>query len=85
MVVDLTTDFLSRRNIPVLEEVEDLVGRLRREGAVPAGLRIPMSGSAVPGRDMMLAESRSARTIQSWTIWLVIILLLVYYPRRSSR
>jgi RND superfamily putative drug exporter len=79
VVVDLTTDFLSRRNIPVVEKVEDLAGRLRHEGAVPAGLQISLSGSAALGRDMMLAESKSARAIESWTIWLVIILLLVFY------
>ncbi len=46
---------------------------------MPEGLRIALTGSAVLGRDTMLAESRSARAIESWTIWIVIILLLVYY------
>ena len=55
-----------------------VIGRLRLEGAVPAGLRIALTGSEVLGRDMM-RRVRERRAIHSWTIWLVIILLLVFY------
>jgi putative drug exporter of the RND superfamily len=79
VVIDLTTDFLSRRNIPVVRKVEELIGRLRGEGGVPAGLQLALTGSTVLGRDTMVAESESARAIESWTIWLIIILLLVFY------
>lgn len=49
------------------------------QGAVPAGLQLALTGSTVLGRDTMVAESESARAIESWTIWLVIILLLLFY------
>jgi len=79
VLVELTTDFLVRSNIPVVGKIEELIVHLRREGAVPAGLRLALTGSAVLGRDMMVAESESARRIDSWTIALVIILLLAFY------
>ena len=80
VVIDLTSDFLSRRNIPIVGKVDDLVGRLRREGAVPAGLRIALTGHARCSDATQCSPSpRIARAIESWTIWIVIILLLVYY------
>lgn len=79
VIIELKTDFLLRSNIPVVGEIDELIARLQREEAVPAGLRIALTGSAVLGRDMMRAESESARAIRSWTTWLVILLLLIFY------
>ncbi|HEY2154729.1 MAG TPA: MMPL family transporter, partial [Isosphaeraceae bacterium] len=45
----------------------------------PAGLRLDLTGSAALGRDMLEVEARSARRIHSWTIALVIVLVLIYY------
>ncbi len=79
VVIELTTDFMLRRNLPLLKQIDHILARLRSERAIPAGLEIDLSGSAEIGRDMMKAESKSAHTIQAWTIGIVIILLLVYY------
>jgi RND superfamily putative drug exporter len=79
VLIELTTDFLVRRNIEVVGEIDELIGRLQSERAVPTGLQLSLTGSTVLGRDMMRAESDSARRIHSWTIWLVIILLLAFY------
>jgi RND superfamily putative drug exporter len=79
VLIELTTDFLVRRNIEVVGKIDELIGRLRSDRRVPAGLELALTGSAVLGRDMMSAESDSARRIHSWTIWLVIILLLAFY------
>jgi RND superfamily putative drug exporter len=46
---------------------------------VPAGLGLDLTGSAALGRDMMGVEAESSRRIHSWTIALVILLVLVYY------
>lgn len=79
VLVDLATDYMVRRNIPVVARVDDLLKRLHREGAVPAGLQAALTGSAVLGRDMMVAESQSAHAIERWTIGLVVVLLLAFY------
>jgi RND superfamily putative drug exporter len=79
VLVEMTTDFMLRRNIPVIDRIEEFLTRLEREGAVPSGLKLDLSGSAVLGRDMIKAESESARAIQRWTVGLVIVLLLVFY------
>jgi hypothetical protein len=67
VVVELTTDFLADRNRPLLAKIEHLLHNLRAEGRVPPGLEIAMTGSAVVGRDHVLAEVRtwSARS-PSW-------------------
>src|SRR5207249_3429067 len=59
--------------------VEELIERLHREHKIPEGLDIALTGSAVVGRDVRRAELMSAHNIETWTIWLVIGLLLVIY------
>ena len=79
VVIDLTVEFLDRRAWPTVHAVEDLIERLRRENKVPDGLDIALTGSAVVGRDIRQGEQKSAQTIETWTIWLVIGLLLIIY------
>lgn len=79
VLVDLTTEFLAYSIVPPVDRIEELVEELRRDGAVPDGLEIALSGSAVLGRDRTRAKAESAEAIQSWTIWLVIALLLIVY------
>lgn len=79
VVVNLTAEFLDRSAWPTVHAVEELVERLHRENKVPEGLDMALTGSAVVGRDMRQAELKSANTIERWTIWLVIGLLLIIY------
>jgi RND superfamily putative drug exporter len=79
VVVELTTEFLSTENWPIIERIEGLVGLLRQEGKVPPGVEIAMTGSAVIGRDHTLAQLQSARATEFLTILLVIVLLVVIY------
>jgi RND superfamily putative drug exporter len=79
VIIELRTEFLLRSNIPVVGKIDDLIKRLQRDRSVPAGLRVSLTGSAAIGRDMLQAESESARAIQSWTTWIVIVLLLLFY------
>ncbi len=79
VVAELTTEFLDAQNWPVVAAVEDLIGSLKREGAVPAGLDLALTGSAVLGRDQGRAELDSARAVERWTILVVVALLLAVY------
>jgi RND superfamily putative drug exporter len=77
--VELTTDYASRRNWPVIAKVENLVAELRRGGEVPDGLEIALTGSAVIGRDHAQAELRSVRATGVLTVVLVAALLILIY------
>ena len=82
VLVELTTEFLANRNMPTIKKVEELVGKngeLDREGIVPPGLDISLSGSAVVGRDMIRAAADSARATELWTVLLVVFLLVAIY------
>jgi RND superfamily putative drug exporter len=79
VVVDLTTEFLSVRNWPVIDKINHLIHELQRQGKVPPGLEISMTGSAVIGRDHTTAELQSARDTEVLTVILVVILLMIIY------
>ncbi len=79
VVVELTTNFLADRNRPILRKIEDLLGELREKGQVPRGLEIAVTGSAVVGRDHVLAELHSVRATEAITIVLVVVLLVLIY------
>lgn len=79
VVVDLTTDLLTRRNWPTIQRIEGLIDRLDQEGKIPSGMEILLTGSAVIGRDHVRAQRESARATEFWTVLLVVILLLVIY------
>jgi RND superfamily putative drug exporter len=77
--VELTTEFLAHRNWSTIDKISDLVQQLREEGAIPPGLDIALTGSAVIGRDHSLAELQSAHNTETLTIILVIVLLIAIY------
>ncbi len=79
VVVELTTEFLSHDNWPVIDKIQNLVRTLRQQGKVPPGVDILMTGSAVVGRDHTLAELQSAHATETLTIVLVIVLLVLIY------
>lgn len=75
VIVELTSGFQQDSAKPAVSGIE----RLLAEASPPEGLELALSGSAVIGRDLDRARGESAKSVQSWTIWLVIgILLLVY-------
>ena len=77
VVLELTTDFLAKRNWPTIAKVEDLVRNLREQGKLPPGLDIAVTGSAVIGRDHSQAQLQSARATEILTLILVICLLVL--------
>jgi putative drug exporter of the RND superfamily len=79
VVVELTTPFLDRRNDRVVAAVETLVGQLREEKRIPAGLALEVTGIATAGRDLVQAELQSIRAIERWTVAIVVVLLVVLY------
>ena len=79
LVVELTTEFLSRRNWPVIDKIDNLIRDLRRQGKFPPGVDIALTGSAVIGRDHTLAQLQSARSTETLTVVLVIVLLVLIY------
>src|SRR5262249_47033566 len=79
ILVELTTAYLDRRNWAVVGEIEGLLARFRQEQQVPPGLEINLTGSATAGRDMGLAELKSAHDIEVWTFAVVVLLLLLTY------
>lgn len=79
VLVDLTTDYLSRQHWPTISKVEDVVRALRQDVNKPAGLELAVTGSAVIGRDRTQAQLHSAQATQRLTIILVIGLLILLY------
>jgi RND superfamily putative drug exporter len=79
VVIELTTSFMDPRNDPVVAAVEDVVGRLREEKGIPAGLALEVTGIATAGRDLIQAELQSVRAIERWTVVIVVALLVVLY------
>jgi putative drug exporter of the RND superfamily len=79
VVVELTTEFLSDANWPVITKIEGMVNDLRTHDKVPTGLEILVTGSAVIGRDHATAQLESVRATQLLTVVLVIGLLVAIY------
>ncbi len=79
VLVDLKTEFLNRGNKLVLGRIEELLASKEVSVAMPAGLEVNLSGSATVGRDMLVAESDSAKQTDHYTKVLVIVLLLAIY------
>ena len=77
--VELTTELLESHNWPTLKRIEDLIGDLRQQGKVPAGLDLAMTGSAVLGRDHTRAQLQSAHATELLTVVLVVGLLVFIY------
>lgn len=81
VVVELTTDLLQSRTRHTVNALFHAVEQLQQVGEIPGGLEIAFTGSAAVGRDQMQAEVQSARSIEFWTVWIIIGLLLIVYRR----
>jgi RND superfamily putative drug exporter len=79
VLADLKTDFMDLRNREPVKSVESLLMELRHAESVPQGLMISVSGSATMGRDLNIAQGKSARAVELATLLLVIALLVFIY------
>lgn len=79
IVIELTTEFLDRRNGLVVARLERLLESPEFLSKKPIGLVLALSGSATVGRDMLRAETDSASRTELYTKVLVIVLLLLLY------
>jgi RND superfamily putative drug exporter len=79
VVMELTSEFLSKGNWPTVARVEQFVTDLHANGKPPPGLDIHLTGSAVVGRDHTVAELRSAKATENLTVLLVVGLLILIY------
>jgi len=85
VIMELTTEFTQRKNDPLINKIEEAVGRpgkpgeLQLEKGFPRGLELSLSGEATVGRDMRRAAQKSADATQLATVCLVIVLLFAIY------
>jgi RND superfamily putative drug exporter len=82
VIMELATDFFDYKNSSIISRIEELIdskGLLRQERLIPAGLDLALSGSATVGRDMKRAAAESADATETWTVVLVLALLIVIY------
>lgn len=83
IIVELRNEFLDQRNRPTIDKIQKLIdpenGELRKSKAIPHGLHLALSGPATVGRDLLVAADESAASTESWTVILVIFLLLLIY------
>src|SRR5262249_29802122 len=79
VVAELTTEVLSPSNWPALARIEGLARDLRRQGKIPEGMEVAVTGSAAIGRDHTQAQLQSARATERLTVILVIALLVLIY------
>lgn len=81
IIVELKNEFLDHRNRPTIDRIQELItpGKVLQENEFPTGSHLSLSGPATVGRDMLLAAEEGARSTESWTMILVIGLLLAIY------
>ena len=79
VVLELTTEFLAEQNGPTIDRVAGLVSDLKKQGKIPDGVDITLTGSAVIGRDHIQAQLDSIRATELLTVVLVVVLLVLIY------
>lgn len=67
VVVEMATEFLAHRNWPLIADVEKMVEELPKNGQLPPGVEVVVTGSAVIGRDHTQAQLESARATERLT------------------
>ncbi|MBX3449360.1 MAG: MMPL family transporter [Planctomycetaceae bacterium] len=79
VLIGLTTEFMDARNGETIARLEAVLGSRDIRYSMPPGLDLTLSGAAVVGRDMLVAQRRSAQATESLTVVLVVILLIAIY------
>lgn len=80
MLLDLRREFMDIHNVPLVAAVESAIssGPIA-ERAKAAGIHLQMTGTALVGRDMLVAAADSAKRTEALTIGLVVLLLILLY------
>ena len=79
VVLELKTEFLDRQNGLIVDRIEEFLQSPELLQEKPIGLAMAISGSATVGRDILRAESDSAKRTEMMTKFLVITLLFLIY------
>lgn len=80
IVLGLSNEFMAAENIPFIEDIESLLEETRAElPDWPEGLELGLSGSAAVGSDMLRSAKESMKNTETYTIVLVIAILLIVY------
>lgn len=79
VLIGLTTEFMDARNGETIARLEAVLRSRDIRYSMPPGLDLTLSGAAVVGRDMLVAQRRSAQATESLTVVLVVILLIAIY------
>lgn len=79
VIVDLNLDFMGREVRRPVAAVEKVLAELKEESKIPEHVGFAFSGSALVGRDMGVAQERSADAVKQWTLILIVALLLLVY------
>lgn len=79
VIVDLNLDFMGHEVRRSVTAVEDVLHSLDQESLFPNHLKYAFSGSALVGRDMGVAQERSADAVKYWTLVLIVALLFLVY------
>lgn len=79
VVIDFSGEFLEARVKRFSDRVAALIDETRHDGRRPAGMELSLTGNAAVGQDYLQAQRDSARSIERWTGWLVVALLLLVF------
>jgi len=79
IVAEISLEYMAHQIQAPVKAIESVLAHLRDEKLIPDHLQISLSGSAVAGRDVFVAQSRSAHSIERWTLILIVGLLLIVY------
>ncbi len=79
LILELSSELLAHRNWAVMDGIDHLLHKLQVQNKIPPGLKISLSGNAAVGYDVSHGQAVSARSIEYWTIGLVIVLLVLIY------
>jgi RND superfamily putative drug exporter len=86
VVLELKSEFLDQGNAALIADVERFLRERRHisssdleQMSIPQGLDIAFSGTATFGRDIIREAKNSAESTETWTVILVVFLLLIMY------
>ena len=80
IVLGLANEFMATENVPFVESIEQLLEESKQGlSDWPDGLQMGLSGSALVGSDMLRSAEQSIKNTETYTIVLVIAILLIVY------